>query len=585
MSAISTAPLLCLCLIFLFLCSLPALNLMREPEEEIFSVSKRREVAAIAAVTIVYAMIAFYGLGSASAPRTFLTVNRGTETVLEADGSYSCGSISIWSGLGTGSCTVELSEDGESWSYYGSLDQSYASLMRWHIITPESGSAAEFRYLRLRSDADLELGELAVFTGEGTLAGWKTDCELFDEQSLAQESSDFYNSSYFDEIYHARTAWEHIRNISPYEISHPPLGKLIIALGMLIFGVDPFGWRFMGTLFGVLMLPLIYVFGKKLYKNRFAALCTAILLASEFMHYNQTRIATIDTYSVFFILLMYLFMYMYVTDEKPRDLFLSGMFFGLGCASKWTCVYAGAGLAVIWAIKRFEMRGLGFRAFLKNCMFCVLAFILVPFAIYYCSYWRYGTAAGLSGPGMLLSREYWDIFAGNQSFMFNYHSGITATHPYSSRWYQWIFDIRPILYYLTYNDDGTRTTFGCFMNPLICWSGIICLILLIYPAVFKKDRRAGFVIIGYLAQIVPWTFVTRITFEYHYFPSSVFLILGLGLIIDFISRLRRHGRIFCSIFTGLSAALFCYFYPILGGIPISSSLITKLYGWLPTWPF
>ncbi len=33
------------------------------------------------------------------------------------------------------------------------------------------------------------------------------------------------NSSYFDEIYHARTALEHIENVYPYEITHPPLGK------------------------------------------------------------------------------------------------------------------------------------------------------------------------------------------------------------------------------------------------------------------------------------------------------------------------------------------------------------------------
>lgn len=47
------------------------------------------------------------------------------------------------------------------------------------------------------------------------------------------------NSSYFDEIYHVRTAIEHQKDIWPYEVSHPPLGKLIIGIGISLFGVTP----------------------------------------------------------------------------------------------------------------------------------------------------------------------------------------------------------------------------------------------------------------------------------------------------------------------------------------------------------
>lgn len=81
------------------------------------------------------------------------------------------------------------------------------------------------------------------------------------------------NSTYFDEIYHARTAWEHLNGVYPYEITHPPLGKIIISIGIALFGMTPFGWRFSGTLFGVLMLPVIYIFAKgssagRLYRPR-----------------------------------------------------------------------------------------------------------------------------------------------------------------------------------------------------------------------------------------------------------------------------------------------------------------------------
>ncbi|MBR2717342.1 MAG: glycosyltransferase family 39 protein, partial [Oscillospiraceae bacterium] len=53
----------------------------------------------------------------------------------------------------------------------------------------------------------------------------------------------------------------------PYEITHPPLGKAIISLGIRLFGMTPFGWRFMGALTGVLMVPLMYLLVKQLTKD------------------------------------------------------------------------------------------------------------------------------------------------------------------------------------------------------------------------------------------------------------------------------------------------------------------------------
>ena len=68
----------------------------------------------------------------------------------------------------------------------------------------------------------------------------------------------------------------------------------------------------MGALFGVLMLPLLYVFAKRLLKEtRWAAVAT-IIFASDCMHYALTRIATIDSYSVFFIIAMYLYVRVYM---------------------------------------------------------------------------------------------------------------------------------------------------------------------------------------------------------------------------------------------------------------------------------
>ena len=54
-----------------------------------------------------------------------------------------------------------------------------------------------------------------------------------------------------------------------------------MSLGILLFGMTPFGWRFMGTLFGVGMLPLLYVFLKNLFGRTSIAACGTILLAAD----------------------------------------------------------------------------------------------------------------------------------------------------------------------------------------------------------------------------------------------------------------------------------------------------------------
>ena len=50
---------------------------------------------------------------------------------------------------------------------------------------------------------------------------------LLDEQDTLEGEPIWYNSTYFDEIYHARTAFELLNGTSVYEWTHPPLGKAV----------------------------------------------------------------------------------------------------------------------------------------------------------------------------------------------------------------------------------------------------------------------------------------------------------------------------------------------------------------------
>ena len=506
-------PILTVLLLTLFFLSLPDLRscALTEPDKTRHSLG-RADAVIMAVIMLLYALVAFWKLGNTESPESFVNMENRTESIeLDISGG-TVTHLMVYEGVGIGSYSITYS-DGSATYDIAELTQSHADVLKWHDVAINYYLTGGTIYIS--GTGNVWLGEVVALDVDGNVVGAVSSAsELCDEQSLCPDRQTYMNSTYFDEIYHARTAWENLNGVYPYEITHPPLGKIIISIGITLFGMTPFGWRFSGTFFGVLMLPVIYIFAKRLFGGKAVPAACTLVLASDFMHFVQTRIATIDTYAVFFILLMYLFMYGFITTGSRRELALSGIFFGIGAASKWTCIYAGAGLAVIWliyVIREAKAQRLDMRCFWKLCGFCVIFFVVIPCLIYYFAYIPYGTARSISP----FSAEYLRMVLDNQSYMFNYHSGIVAEHPYSSRWYQWVLDIRPILYYLEYFNDGTHSSFGAFLNPALCWGGLLSLFVLIYTAIFRRDRCAGFILLGYLAQLIPWMFVTRITFEYH----------------------------------------------------------------------
>ena len=553
-----------------------------------------RERAFIALLTLAYAALAFFRLGSTTAPQSFVALNSEALTLELAEPSEVSRAL-LYTGDAPGTVLIEISADGENWVASQTFDENYASLLKW-LEPPLTVPLAPARYVRVTGWNGAELGELALFGPDGEQLAFASYSALTDEQGLVPPEPDYLNSAYFDEIYHARTALEHLRGVRPYEISHPPLGKLLIGVGMRLFGVTPFGWRFMGTLFGVLMLPLLWVFARRLFGGRFVPGCCAVLLAADFMHFTQTRIATIDSFAVFFILGMYLFMWLWLDTDEWRWLGLSGIFFGLGAATKWICLYAGLGLGFIWLCRWLGRwikapveksppclkGGQALSPFLRNVLFCLVFFVAIP-ALFYClSYVPYAAPNGVRPFSGGFFRVVWE----NQLYMFRYHAGVDATHPYSSRWYQWMLDIRPILYYLHYFEDGTRSSFGAWLNPILCWAGLLGLFALGWMAIGRRDRKAAFLLLAYLAQLVPWVFISRITFEYHYFACSVFLVLTLGYMIALMRDAEApHWRLRAIGLCVAAALVFWLFYPAISGARVDSATATKLLRWLPTWPF
>ncbi|MBQ4259829.1 MAG: glycosyltransferase family 39 protein [Lachnospiraceae bacterium] len=585
------------------------------PSESKMTLSKIDYIWMIA-ITLIYSVFALINLGDMHAPKT--TFDMTKEQVIELSFEEQSPTqlhyyIAPWHDR---KFNAEYATADGIWQSFGEV--RLGSVFTWQHTTMPS----DMKQLKLvLNEADASILEF-VFTDDGgniiTPTNHADYPALFDEADEFPKESSFRNSMYFDEIYHGRTAYEFVHDKYSYENTHPPFGKVLISIGVAIFGMNPFGWRIMGTLFGIFMLPFIYLFTKRITKNIPISALACSLFAFDFMHFTQTRIATIDVYVTFFVILMYYFMYQYTTmsfyDTPLKKTFIplaaSGVCMGFGIASKWTGAYAGAGLAVIFFVTlykryaeyqyarrfpRMSTNGISHRTILDNfkpntiktIKFCLIAFVVVPFVIYTLSYIPFDDYS--TRP--LISR-----MLRNQKTMFEYHSALDATHPYSSSWYQWPTIVRPVWYYSrivtgSYLAGGMREGISAFGNPAVWWLGIpaaVFMVILLIRSVVKEksiDKTAFFLLVGYMAQYLPWFFVTRITFIYHYFPSVVFVVLMIAYSLMQLKKiLPKKVFITTLIVYGLIAfGLFVLFYPVLSGTPVEAEFVDKYLRWFDGW--
>lgn len=564
----------------------------------------------VLALTLVYGVIAFIRLGTTSFPTNRYEANTGDEVRIEFGRSVKL--KDVWQNPGICKTKFKLvTDNGEEILPYS---EDYGAMYRWRSMKNVSSKAATTGVTLVvtggdasrNKTADLIMLEMAFFDENGELIECTVPDSakaLFDEQDTVPERSSYYNGMYFDELYHGRTALEHIENLPVYEWTHPPLGKLIIAVGILIFGMNPFGWRIMGVIFGILMVPILYFMAKRLLKRPELALFSTFLFTFDFMHFTQTRIATVDVYAVFFILLMTYYMLKFMSmdiGDKPGKMLaalgLSGLFFGLGCATKWICVYTGAGLAAAFFVK-LALMGRKSYALSKTkqgadkgyvskfwkrcgllCGFCVLFFIIIPVAIYAGSYYRYYTAQWKPSRQAEIYREHRSEYASAdevklsfgeeirtyayrvvkmQKSMYDYHSQLKSMHSGSAAWWTWLLDLRPTWFYLGESEKvkldtgesvqyaGTICVFGNPMVWIACNIATIVLAVIIIIGKKKFTTEAWFIFLFIGANLLPWVLVPRSTYAYHFFATVPYICLAAGYLMGYFEdawQYKHHNK-------------------------------------------
>ena len=626
------------------------LSVCAEPDRKLHWTLK--DTVIVSAVTAIYAAVSLLTLGSTKAPQTSWTSSSAEEQIIfDLGADYEDFSILYFGRVSRNDFAFAVSRDNQLWSddIWAQMDQGQC--WKWKYVTQsyEDGSGGRTyynsdsayivfssgRYVRLSAKSlGLTLNEILFRDRQGRLIpatilsrdGSEPESELYSDPAALLDEQDtleglpafpgtetgaaepaqpsWWNSTYFDEIYHARTAYEFLKGTVPYETSHPPLGKVLMSLFVAIFGMTPFGWRFAGALAGILMLPGMYLLGKQLTKKTWAASCACLFMALDCMHLTQSQIATIDSFPVLFIIFAYFFMLRFLQTDFMKEklcpvlvnLGACGLFMGFSIASKWIGIYAGAGLAVlffwhcfrIFRLHRDPDRSFAIRRICTICLWCVLFFILVPVAVYllsYIPYFAYNSKKITSVSAYI--NEVWRAQIG----MFNYHStkNLGMDHPFYSPWWEWPIIGKPMYYaseqYLP-RDGNLHFSIFCFGNPVIWYGGLAALLVCLFRSIRCRryrldetgqiwhlrsdsgDFRFAFLAVALLAQYLPWVLVPRGTYIYHYFASLPFLMLLICLVLVVFREGcgKKLSLIPAVLLILLSFISFVIFFPYASGI-------------------
>ncbi len=357
------------------------------------------------------------------------------------------------------------------------------------------------------------------------------------------------NKVFWDENYHIASAQKHIEGVM-YMEPHPPLGKMLIALGEVIVGVNsdidrsvfaktdyikggdfPSEYSFAGvrlfpTLFATLSGVLIFYILYLLTSRAEISLAFSSLYLFENAIIIHSRAAMLDSTQIFFILcaILYLTYIVKKDDIRLSSYAILGVFSGLAIAVKLNSMIVLLLFVFLWffenrakVLEPFENLFSLLRSLFASATISVVSIAAIFFVVMYI---HVGMGERIETKSYKASQEYKEILQNsknrwnpanayimirdNLSYMSTYHEGVPKLDickpgengSYAIGWplmtksinYRWDKNVEDGISYVKYHQlQG---------NPIIWYSVflgvILSFVLIISSAVFKtpiKDKR------------------------------------------------------------------------------------------------
>ena len=423
----------------------------------------------------------------------------------------------------------------------------------------------------------------------------------------------------FDETYYAKDAWALVhrgfevnwdKNANDLILStnghvtvpadaayvvHPPVGKYVIGLGELVFGFDPFGWRFMTALLGTLSILILCRIGRRLFRSTFLGCLAGALMAVDGLAFVMSRTSLLDGVLMFFVLSA--FGCLLIDRDKARAKlaaalpldadgrarpdahiaettrfgprpwrWMAGLTLGLALGTKWNALYILAAfcvMALLWDAGSRKVAGARhpYSAVLRrDTGLTFLATVPVAIAVYLVSWigWILSPANG-SG-GYFRNWAATDGKGGNWTFLpdwlrslwhyehevYEFHVGLSSPHTYMSNPWSWLVDGRPVSYFYespSPGKDGCPADAGekcarevlALGTPLLWWAACFALAYVLWRWFFRRDWRAGAIACGIAAGYLPWfMYQERTIFFFYAIVFVPFLCLAVAMLLGAI---------------------------------------------------
>ena len=380
----------------------------------------------------------------------------------------------------------------------------------------------------------------------------------------------------FDEIYYAKNAYSLISSGVELDqqggsefVVHPPFGKWLIGIGIRLFGNNEFGWRSSSALFGSASVLLIYLIAKRLFKSEFLALSAALLMAVDGLSLVMSRVALLDIFLMFFILLTFYFL-------LKENYWLSGVAIGLGLSTKWSAAF----LIPVLLLLTLKIKEINLSQILKR----VSQFVFLPMAIYFTSWigWFVSDKGWARNSGSNPISSLWNYHLE----ILNFHTNLVEKHSYSANPWSWLVLGRPTSFYYESGDScgagECAQEILAMGTPLLWWSAIFAVAITIGFYINTSNRSAEIVLAGFAGTYLPWfIFQDRTMFYFYSITTLPFLILALIYCFDLLLKYGNYQRVIM-LFIFVVAVNFIYFLPIYIGIEIPySQWLSRM--WLPSW--
>ncbi len=411
-------------------------------------------------------------------------------------------------------------------------------------------------------------------------------------------------------------------------VAHPPLGKWMIAVGEWLFGMTPFGWRFMAAVAGTLSILILARVARRMTRSTLLGCFAGLLLALDGLHFVLSRTALLDIFLMFWVLAAFACL---VVDrdrarEKLVDWYESGPVSGLGprlgarpwriaagvclgaaCAVKWSGVFfliAFAVMSLMWDMGARRVVGSRepYRASLTlDAPAWLAALAAVPAVTYVLSWttwfvtdngwgrnWEQATS---SGPLFFVidSARSWLKY---QLQVLGFHTDLTLYHPYMSEPWTWPVLFRPVSFHYPTgippsacgSDVCSQAVLGVG-TPALWYGSALALLGLIAWYVASRDWRAGAVLLTYAAGWLPWFYYAlaqnRTMYLFYMIPLVPFMVLAVTLVAglalgkaDAAPARRAAGAAAVGAFALIVLINFGWLHPVL-----SAETITQAEWW------